>query len=280
MMKRLNPKTLPTLTRFSIACLLAASVAACGGGTSTGEADGDNGGGGDTVDTDGGDNNIFTDTDNDGLTDSEEALLGTSPLLTDTDGDGITDDGEDTDGDGVANLTEILNGTDPAVADNTDDGNNTPDTPNADPCTDFNSDTPEWGDNCWLQEDGTYANSSYTKGVQRILWCQGFDNDQDLNTFADGIFGPNTDQAVRDFQTANSIRVDGIVGPETWGTLFSKLTLISNDGTFDVHSIDGPNCDSNTAQFYQLVEGGIELRGWKMAEFPGSTNQIDFGANP
>ncbi len=32
-------------------------------------------------------------------------------------------------------------------------------------------------------------------------------------------FGAQTEDAVRDFQTRRSIRVDGVVGPETWGTL-------------------------------------------------------------
>lgn len=284
-MKKLTEPTLRDLGHFSAACLLAVTLSACGGGTSTGTADGDSGGGNDTDSQGllGGNTDENTDSDGDGLFDSEEALLGTDPFLTDTDGDGITDDAEDTDGDGVSNLTEILQNTDPNVADNTDttDTTTNPDdqTASNDPCGDFNSDTPEWGDNCWLQNSGTYATSSYSKGVQRILWCQGFDNGQDINQFADGIFGPNTAQAVRDFQTANSIRVDGIVGPETWGTLFSKLSLISSEANYDVHSIDGPNCQSTTAQFYQLADG-IELQGWKMAEFPGSTTLVDFGANP
>lgn len=35
----------------------------------------------------------------------------------------------------------------------------------------------------------------------------------------DGDFGPQTDQAVRDYQTAAGLTVDGIVGGQTWGAL-------------------------------------------------------------
>lgn len=40
-----------------------------------------------------------------------------------------------------------------------------------------------------------------------------------LNLIADGIFGPITDEAVRDFQRSHNLSVDGIVGPKTWDAL-------------------------------------------------------------
>ena len=45
-----------------------------------------------------------------------------------------------------------------------------------------------------------------------------------LNLKADGIFGPLTEEAVKDFQRSNGLEVDGIVGAST----LSKLNLLAN----------------------------------------------------
>jgi N-acetyl-anhydromuramyl-L-alanine amidase AmpD len=53
----------------------------------------------------------------------------------------------------------------------------------------------------------------HVEEAQRILNLDGYDIDQD------GIFGRETEQAVRAFQRAHGLEVDGIVGPRTWRKL-------------------------------------------------------------
>jgi peptidoglycan hydrolase-like protein with peptidoglycan-binding domain len=47
--------------------------------------------------------------------------------------------------------------------------------------------------------------------------------DRGHHVTVDGIFGPKTEAAVEQFQTADQLPVDGIVGPQTWGALVIVL---------------------------------------------------------
>lgn len=58
------------------------------------------------------------------------------------------------------------------------------------------------------------AEGNITYLIQAMLVCHSFDVD------ADGIFGPATESAVRDFQSRNGLSVDGIVGKNTFNKLF------------------------------------------------------------
>lgn len=41
----------------------------------------------------------------------------------------------------------------------------------------------------------------------------------------DGIFGPKTESAVKEFQTNNGLAADGVVGPKTWTALEEAFTI-------------------------------------------------------
>lgn len=59
----------------------------------------------------------------------------------------------------------------------------------------------------------------YVEKLQEALIKAGYDVGPDG---ADGEFGQNTRKAVIAFQTAKSLEVDGIVGPETWANLMAE----------------------------------------------------------
>ena len=58
------------------------------------------------------------------------------------------------------------------------------------------------------------------KAVQTALHC-----------YPDGIYGDLTTEAVREFQKANNLEVDGIVGRQTWNALFPASTNASGSNT-------------------------------------------------
>lgn len=63
-------------------------------------------------------------------------------------------------------------------------------------------------------------------------------NDHGANLSQDGIFGSNTENAVKDFQRSNGLAVDGKVGPQTSGKLFgdsetAELNAENNQTTED-----------------------------------------------
>lgn len=53
---------------------------------------------------------------------------------------------------------------------------------------------------------------------------------------ADGVFGPQTEQAVRSFQSANQLDPDGIVGPQTYAALLSESAIAHTPFAFVLDS--------------------------------------------
>jgi len=187
------------------------------------------------------------DFDQDGIPDAEDA---------DADGDGLNDllddpfvdlNGDGLDDDSGESEAEALMGFDACGATRG---------------TDNNSSNVTWDDNCFVFQNGEFASSLYTVGIQRVVFCEGFDDRDettDYRDFADGIYGPNTENAVRNFQRDEVIADDGIVGNQTWGRLEDRLDRLSADGI--------------TPEVYGFIDGvcsGIPLfylsnAGWDLA---------------
>jgi peptidoglycan hydrolase-like protein with peptidoglycan-binding domain len=61
------------------------------------------------------------------------------------------------------------------------------------------------------------------RGVQEEIRFRQLSGDPNQGLTLDGIFGAETDQAVRSFQQALGIAVDGVVGQQTWRALISGM---------------------------------------------------------
>lgn len=107
--------------------------------------------------------------------------------------------------------------------------------------------------------------------AQTLLNAKGFDAGK-----VDGIFGENTEKAVKAFQKAYGLAVDGIVGPDTWasleadgvlkkgarGTKVSDLQTRLNESGYDAGKVDGIFGD-NTEKAVKALQkaSGIAVDG-------------------
>ena len=87
-----------------------------------------------------------------------------------------------------------------------------------------------------------------------------------LHLVEDGIFGTLTEEAVKDYQRANGLTPDGIVGPKTWAKLgiptipAFDLSTTRRINEIIVHcsaTTEGNNVTVDTIRRYHIVE-----RGW------------------
>ncbi|MEO7904986.1 MAG: peptidoglycan-binding protein [Candidatus Saccharimonadales bacterium] len=77
--------------------------------------------------------------------------------------------------------------------------------------------------------------------LQNLLGAHGYKFYQERD-----IFGPNTENAVRQFQQANGIGIDGVVGQETWETLINPKEMPATSPTVDDSSAPAVETSKST----------------------------------
>lgn len=150
-------------------------------------------------------------------------------------------------------------------------------------CLDMYSSNSTWSDNCVLKIDGLHAAStSYTLGVQRMLWCMGHalsaaDEPVSEVEFVTGSFDVLTEAAMTRYQEEHELDVHGAVGTESWLSLQNQLVLVgANAAEYSSYSLPDGSCEGDIL-FYQR---NTTPQDWKMALIRGSSELTDFSIDP
>jgi peptidoglycan hydrolase-like protein with peptidoglycan-binding domain len=123
--------------------------------------------------------------------------------------------------------------------------------------------TNNWSNNCQVSQGNI---SNFVLAIQQSIDDSGIKN---VHTGArcsateDGDFAQNTFNAVECFQGARRLGVDGIVGSQTWGSMYNQLKKSSCDSSFCYYY--GPATGSTT-NYARNISTGV----WWIWSFPHS----------
>lgn len=93
----------------------------------------------------------------------------------------------------------------------------------------------------------------------------------------DGVFGPATEQAVKDFQGKNGCKVDGVVGSETCPKIKQQYSSVSNDTTgalFDCKTINLSKTTGSSEDIKKL-QTALKTLGYYTKSTDGTELKID-----
>jgi len=84
---------------------------------------------------------------------------------------------------------------------------------------------PVSGTNVTIKNRSASKSQASVRDIQTCLKNAGFYSGK-----IDGVKGRQTRKAIRDFQEANSLKVDGVVGPKTWNVLSGYTSAVAGQG--------------------------------------------------
>ena len=118
-----------------------------------------------------------------------------------------------------------------------------------------------------------YSQISYGSSGDDVKTLQELLNQNGYSLDVDGRFGPKTRAAVEDYQTKNNLKVDGIVGTNTWGALTNSTNSTGGSTTQAGAATQGTGADTGFSygdyQESEAVQQAYALLQEQMGNKPG-----------